>query len=70
MAAAVEAEERVRNKYADQLLGMLWESKAKDLLETTPAAAAAAAAAAAPAAMRASAMISTTSTAEHATRGI
>ena len=66
MAAAVEAEERVRKKYADQRLGMLWESKAKDL-ETTPAAAAAAAAAAA---MRASAVISTTSTAEHATRGI
>ena len=65
MAAAVEAEERVRKKYADQRLGMLWESKAKDL-ETTPAAAAAAAAAA----MRASAVISTTSTAEHATRGI
>ena len=64
MAAAVEAEERVRKKYADQRLGMLWESKAKDL-ETTPAAAAAAAAA-----MRASAVISTTSTAEHATRGI
>ena len=65
MAAAVEAEERVRKKYADQRLGMLWESKAKDL-ETTPPPAAAAAAAA----MRASAVISTTSTAEHATRGI
>lgn len=63
MAAAVEAEERVRKKYADQRLGMLWESKAKDL-ETAPPAAAVAAA------MRASVVISTTSTAEHATRGI